>query len=101
MDNKTPPDFVAEFCAKMEEHLAPFGEVGEDMRRNIRAVAEAVFAKMNVVGRAEFDEQNALLAEALEKLAEMEATVAAMQAAQKAAKKPPAAPRHRADKTES
>lgn len=82
---KPDSKILADFCARMEEQLAPFAEVGNDLKTNIRAVAEVVLGKMDVVSRAELDEQNALLAEAATKLAELEEKINALEREKNAA----------------
>ena len=47
-------------------------DVGEDAKKNFKAVLESTFAKMNLVTREEFDAQTAVLARAREKIQALE-----------------------------
>ena len=53
----------------------------EDIERNFRSVLRAGLGKMNLVTREEFDVQAAVLARTREKLEELQAAVAALEAA--------------------
>jgi len=44
-----------------------------DLQKNIRAILESTFSKMNLVSREEFDVQTAVLGRAREKLEQLEA----------------------------
>ena len=79
--NDTRDKIVSEFCTKLESCLddSPFTELGRDMKENIRAVAEVLLARMDIVSRAEFEAQNAILAEAVAKLEKIEQTLLATQ----------------------
>lgn len=80
-----PPDeFVNEFCQRLQRvlensPLAGVRQMGEDGKDNLRALGEAVLGRMNVVSRSEFDEQGRILAQAVEKLAQLEAQLAQME----------------------
>lgn len=73
---------IDDFCRRLEallqeSPLAGLRTMARDMAQdggdNARALAEVVLAKMNVVSREEFEEQNRILADAVEKLAQIEA----------------------------
>ncbi|MEM9172650.1 MAG: accessory factor UbiK family protein [Pseudomonadota bacterium] len=53
---------------------------GGDIERNFRSVLDSGLAKMNLVSREEFDVQAAVLERTQEKLAELEETLAALEA---------------------
>lgn len=52
----------------------------KDIERNVRAMMSATFARLDLVTREEFDVQAELLARTQEKLAQLEARVAALEA---------------------
>ena len=56
-----------------------FKVVQDDIEKNIRAVIESSFSKMNLVSREEFDVQSALLARSLEKLQQHEEQIAELE----------------------
>jgi len=56
-----------------------FKVVQDDIEKNIRAVIESSFSKMNLVSREEFDVQSALLARSLEKLQQLEEQIAELE----------------------
>jgi BMFP domain-containing protein YqiC len=51
----------------------------DDFEKNIRAILQSTFAKMNLVSREEFDVQSAVLARTREKLSSLEAQVAQLE----------------------
>ena len=55
-------------------------QVRAEIRDSVRVVLESSFARMNLVTREEFDAQTALLRRTREKLDELEAVIAAMEA---------------------
>ena len=69
---------IAEGIAK----VLPAGteQVRAEIRDSVRVVLESSFARMNLVTREEFDAQTALLRRTREKLDELEAVIAAMEA---------------------
>ena len=82
---KTPLD---EFCEKMEELAGRVGKSGApgrgefpdpEFRRNLRALAGALFARMNLVSREEFDAQSAALARAMERMEALEKQIRELQ----------------------
>ncbi|MFN3594958.1 MAG: accessory factor UbiK family protein [Thiobacillaceae bacterium] len=76
---------VEEFTAKVSEVLA--ASPARDLEKNLRATLTALFAKLDLVTREEFDVQAQVLARTREQLVELEARVARLENAQN-----PAAP---------
>lgn len=84
------PEMISELTRQMGEKLSGAGLPGEaELKRQMQAVAENVFAKLNLVTREEFDIQSEILlrtrtkADALEaQVAQLEATVAQLVAQQ-------------------
>ncbi len=56
-------------------------ELGEDIRRSVRASAEAALERMNLVTREEIEVQEAVLQRTREKLERLEARVAELEEA--------------------
>ncbi|MEK6663664.1 MAG: accessory factor UbiK family protein [Pseudomonadota bacterium] len=69
---------IEEVTAKLKEVFgqSPAG----DIEKNLRAVLQSVFAKLDLVTREEFDVQQAVLLRTREKLEALEAKVAALEA---------------------
>ena len=70
-----------------EEISGKLGQVladspAKDLEKNLRAVLQGVFAKLDLVTREEFDVQQAVLLKTREKLEALEAKVAALEARQ-------------------
>lgn len=68
-----------------EEISSKLGEVlaespAKDLEKNLRAVLQGVFTKLDLVTREEFDVQQAVLLRTREKLEALEAKVAALEA---------------------
>ena len=63
----TPAEKLCEQLEKMSSQL-PFAELSKEMKKNAQALANAVLGKMDIVSRAEFEAQNAVLAEVAAKL---------------------------------
>lgn len=68
-----------------EEISGKLGEVlaespAKDLEKNLRAVLQGVFAKLDLVTREEFDVQQAVLLRTREKLEALEIRVAALEA---------------------
>ena len=63
-----------EFCEKMEKLIGEKrGEFpNPEFRRNLRALASALLARMNLVSREEFDAQSLALARAVERMEALE-----------------------------
>lgn len=70
--------FLDDLSAKLNEAVAS-GPI-KDFEKNARALLMQGFAKLDLVTREEFDVQVQLLAQAQEKLAALEARVAALEA---------------------
>ena len=70
---------IEEVSSKLKDVLGqtPTG----DIEKNLRAVLQGVFAKLDLVTREEFDVQQAVLLRTREKLEALEAKVAAIEAA--------------------
>ena len=72
---KNPLD---DFCEKVEELLGKTGAgargefPGPEFRRNFRALASGLLARMNLVSREEFDAQSAALSRAVERMEALE-----------------------------
>lgn len=62
-------------------NLLPKGvrDVQQDIEKNVRAVLQSTFAKMDLVTREEFDVQSAVLARTREKLEQLEKKVAELE----------------------
>jgi hypothetical protein len=67
-----------EISGKLGQALAD--SPAKDMEKNLRAVLQGVFAKLDLVTREEFDVQQAVLLKTREKLEALEAQVAALEA---------------------
>ncbi|MDP2155104.1 MAG: accessory factor UbiK family protein [Sulfuricella sp.] len=67
-----------EISSKLGEALAE--SPAKDLEKNLRAVLQGVFAKLDLVTREEFDVQQAVLLRTREKLEALEAKVAALEA---------------------
>jgi hypothetical protein len=70
-----------------EEISGKLGQVlaespAKDLEKNLRAVLQSVFSKLDLVTREEFDVQQAVLLRTREKLEALEAKVAALEARQ-------------------
>ncbi|MDP3482254.1 MAG: accessory factor UbiK family protein [Sulfuricella sp.] len=68
-----------------EEISGKLGQVladspAKDLEKNLRAVLQSVFSKLDLVTREEFDVQQAVLLKTREKLEALEAKVAALEA---------------------
>jgi ubiquinone biosynthesis accessory factor UbiK len=75
------PKFFDEISAKLSEVVA--SSPARDIEKNARALLTQGFAKLDLVTREEFDVQAQLLARTLERLAVLEARVAALEAQSK------------------
>ena len=69
--------FIEEITAKLSE-LAAHSPL-KDFEKNSRAVLSSLFAKMDLVTREEFDVQSQVLLRTREKLAQLEAKLAALE----------------------
>ena len=75
------PKSLDEIAAKLSAAIA--NSPVKDIEKNARAMLAQGFAKLDLVTREEFDVQAQLLARTQEKLAELEARVAAQEAQRK------------------
>jgi ubiquinone biosynthesis accessory factor UbiK len=75
------PKFLDEFTTKLNEIIA--NSPAKDIEKNARALLTQGFAKLDLVTREEFDIQVELLSRARQKLTELEARVAELEAKQK------------------
>lgn len=67
-----------EIAAKIRETLAD--SPAKDIEKNIKAMLQSGFAKLNLVTREEFDVQSQVLLRTREKLTALEAQIAALEA---------------------
>lgn len=70
--------FFEDLSAKIRE-LASSSPAG-DLERNLRALLQSTFTKLELVNREEFEVQTEVLHRTREKLAELEARLAALEA---------------------
>lgn len=72
------PKLLDDIAAKFSSVLAntPAG----DIDKNMRALVSSAFSRLDLVSREEFDVQQAVLARAREKLSELEARLAELEA---------------------
>ena len=75
---KQPNDVFNDFQAKMSELLK--NSPAKDIERNMKAMLSQGFSKLDLVTREEFDVQQEVLRRAREKLQQMEARVAELEA---------------------
>ena len=73
MDNRV----IDEINQKIRELLA--NTPAADMQKNLRALLQSVFARLDLVTREEFDVQREVLARAREKIAVLETQVKALE----------------------
>ena len=74
----TPSHLFEDLSNRVAEALAQ--SPAKDIEKNLRAVMNAAFTKLDLVTREEFDVQAKVLARTRERLAELEARVAALEA---------------------
>ena len=72
--------FIEEVSAKLKDLFAQ--SPAADIEKNLRAVLQSVFAKLDLVTREEFDVQQEVLTRTREKLTQLEAKVAELEKAQ-------------------
>ena len=71
---------IDELAQRFSDALPPgLNHFRDEMERNMRAVMQSTFTKMNLVGREEFDVQSAVLARTREKLEALEQLVAQLE----------------------
>lgn len=73
------PKSLDEIAARISELIA--ASPAKDIEKNARALLASAFARLDLVTRDEFDLQVAMLARTREKLTDLEARVAALEAA--------------------
>ena len=73
------PKFIDEWAARLRDALRD--SPARDLEKNLRAGLTALFGRLELVTREEYDVQVALLARAQDKLAEFEQRLAALEAA--------------------
>jgi BMFP domain-containing protein YqiC len=73
------PKFIDEWAARLREALRD--SPAADLEKNLRAGLAALFARLDLVTREEYDVQVALLARAQEKLAQLEQRLGAIEGA--------------------
>ena len=73
------PKSLDEISARISEMIA--ASPAKDIEKNARALLASAFARLDLVTREDFDVQVAMLARTREKLTELEARVAALEAA--------------------
>jgi len=74
------PNSIEELAKKLTEFMpGSVQNIQEDIESNIRSGLESGLRKMNLVGREEFDIQNAVLLRTREKLEALEKTVAQLE----------------------
>ena len=71
------PKLLDEISSKIQEAIAQ--SPAKDLEKNLRAVLQSIFSRMNLVTREEFDVQQEVLLRTREKLTALEARVAAME----------------------
>ena len=69
ISNQTINELAEKISAVLPDSIKA---VQSDIDKNLRAVLESSFSKMNLVSREEFDVQSALLSRSLEKLQQLE-----------------------------
>ena len=79
--------FIDEISSRFDEVGARLSELAasspaRDLEKNCKAMLSSAFAKLDFVPREEFEVQRELLSRALERLAALEARIAALEAAE-------------------
>jgi BMFP domain-containing protein YqiC len=77
LDNKVLDDIARRLSGAMP---ATAKAVQKDLEKNLRAATQAVFAKLDLVTREEFDVQRKVLARSREKIEQLEKQVAELEA---------------------
>ena len=73
------PKFIDEWAARLRDALRD--SPARDLEKNLRAGLTALFGRLELVTREEYDVQVALLARAQDKLAQLEQRLVALEAA--------------------
>ena len=76
IDSKTLNEMASKFAAIIPTDLAV---LKQDLEKNIRAILQSSFQKLDLVTREEFDVQTAVLAKTREKLEALEKRVAELE----------------------
>ena len=76
LDNKVLDDIARRLSGAMP---ATAKAVQKDLEKNLRAATQAVFAKLDLVTREEFDVQRKVLARSREKIEQLEKQVAELE----------------------
>lgn len=71
------PKLLDEISAKIKEAIAQ--SPAKDLEKNLQAVLQGIFNRLNLITREEFDVQQEVLLRTREKLAVLEARVTAME----------------------
>lgn len=77
LDNKVLDDIARRLSGAMP---ATAKAVQSDLEKNLRAATQAVFSKLDLVTREEFDVQRKVLARSREKIEQLETQVAELEA---------------------
>ncbi|MFQ5642979.1 MAG: accessory factor UbiK family protein [Thiogranum sp.] len=76
------PKLLDDIARRLTGAMPPVArELQADLEKNLNAAAQAVFAKMDLVTREEFDVQSKVLARSRAKLEQLEKQVAELEAA--------------------
>ncbi len=76
IDNKTLDELADKLSSALPDSIQI---MQHDIERNMRAILESTFQKMNLVSREEFDVQVALLAKTEQRLKELEQQIAELE----------------------
>ena len=79
--------FLDDLTKKLNESFAHIKEVKHDVEKNIQAVLQSAFVKMDLVTRTEFDAQVAVLAKTRKKLEALEKKLEEMEGKKESKKK--------------
>lgn len=82
----TTPRILDEIGAKLSELAA--NSPARDIEKNVRALLGSAFGRLDLVTREEFEVQREILAQARQRLGELEARVAALEAGRSGATQP-------------
>ncbi len=75
------PNFVEDMVKRLSEAVPPaLQAIKSDLERNIRAVLQSAFAKLDLVTREEFDAQVGVLAKTRAKLEALEKQISSLEA---------------------
>ena len=79
-----PNTLLDDFCNRLQQLLENSPLTGiratcKDSRENIRTIGEAMLSQMNVVSRADFDAQHAVLVKTAERLTQLEEKIAQLE----------------------